>query len=700
MTRSLRPAGWAIVGLGLVIAAILVGKALLGDPGPQGAGTLRDPIDASQLTALDFGERSHWLQPWRAYLDTVPAQRLRDAVGINFNVDAAQAPATARLLARSGFKRARVEIGWGSLSYEDPDAISKLPELRTKLEALKANGIRPLILLNAHHGVPGPLRTFAATITSPAPAGARTLRVDATTAAAIVPGKTGLNALDGSYKAAAVLFTAVDRFGTATLSRPLPRALAPGQYPASKLRYEPFAPPVLADGRPNPAFEATMRGWLAYVDVVTREVKRVMGDDDFDVEIWNELTFGSDFLDRSTYYDPPVDPADGSTAERLQDVTQEILKRTVAWLRAPDNGVSNVAIGNGFSNQEPFSAGSTSPPGLTALGKHPYPPMRTFPRGSVFDAIRPLDARGRPEGRHDRQGAWHDAFVPSYTAFFPEYSLSAIQTESMVRDLSPIQTGIYGTAHGRDTHPEGAPAPTVWITELNLDPLVRNPQFSARDVRHIQAKAVLRSLTAYVNKGVSALHFYAATDPRYGLIDPAFFAAAGPALAGDPGDVTGGETMTAVRRLVGALDEARPVRRPRQISLQAISDAHGNRQFDGDGTPAHPPLYDRDVLGFFPYQLDARRFVIPIYVMTRDIGHVYDTDVPASDPRRLDLPAASFRLRIGAIDGVGARISASDPLTGATVPVKVVERTPRGLVVDVPATDSPRLLTIEERASR
>ncbi|MGI8793595.1 MAG: hypothetical protein ACR2H3_10530 [Acidimicrobiales bacterium] len=98
MTRSLRPAGWAIVVLGLVIAAILVGKALLGGPGPQGAGTLRDPIDASQQTALDFGERSHWLQPWRAYLDTVPAQRLRDAVGINFNVDAAQAPATARLV--------------------------------------------------------------------------------------------------------------------------------------------------------------------------------------------------------------------------------------------------------------------------------------------------------------------------------------------------------------------------------------------------------------------------------------------------------------------------------------------------------------------------------------------------------------------------------------------------------------------------
>ena len=220
-------------------------------------------------------------------------------------------------------------------------------------------------------------------------------------------------------------------------------------------------------------------------------------------------------------------------------------------------------------------------------------------------------------------------------------------------------------------------------------------------MRHIQAKAVLRSLTAYVNKGVSALHFYAASGPRYSLIDSAFLDAAGaPAAAGDRGDVTGGETMTAVRRLVGALDGARPVRRPRQISLRAISDTHGHRQFDGDGTPAHPPLYDREVLGFFPYQLDAHRFVIPIYVMTRDLGHVYDTEAPASDPRRLDLPAATFRLHIGEIDGENARIAASDPLTGAKVAVKVVERTPSGLVVDIPATDSPRLLMVEERASR
>jgi len=693
MKWSLRSAAWAIVGLALVIASILVGKALLA-PGhqgaaPQGAGTLRDPIDVSQQTAVEFGERSHWLQPWRAYLDTVPAQRLRDAPGIGFNVSPAEAPATAHLLARSGFKRARVEVGWGMLSYDRPGVITGLSELQARLGTLKANGIRPLILLNANHGRPCPMRTFSATVTVPAAAGQRTVVLDRDSAGSVVPGRTGLDALIPG-KAAGILFTSVDRSGTARLSRPLPRALAPGSYRVSTLRYPPFAPPRLPGGRPNPAFEMTMRGWLDYVRVVTRAVKRVLGDDDFDVEIWNELTFGSDFLDRSRYYDPPI--ASGGVR-----VLQEILKRTVRWLRAPAHGVSTIGIGNGFSNQGPFSAGSTSPPGLTALDKHSYPPLRSFPRDAVFDTIRPLDARGRPEGRRDRKGRWHDAFAPRYTAFFPEYALSAIQTESMVRDLSPIETSIFGTPHGRSTRPEGAAAPTVWITELNVDPLARNSRFSASDVRHIQAKAVLRSLTAYVNKGVSALDFYTAKDPRLGLIDPAFFGAAGAAAAGDPGDAAGGETMTAVRRLVGALDGARRVRRPRRISLRAISDEHGHRQFDGDGTAAHPPLYDRDVLGFFPYQLDAHRFVIPVYVMTRDMGRVHDDEAPASDPRRLDLPPASFRLDIDGIDTTKARIGATDPLTGATVAVNVLRRARGGLVVEIPATDSPRLLTIDER---
>src|SRR3954447_4820324 len=120
--------------------------------------TLRNPIDRKQQTALAFGKRSHWLQPWRAYLDTPPATRLRDAIGINFNVKPQDAEATAALLQRSGFRRARIEIGWDQISYDHPDELGKHEALHPLLGALGRHGIRPLILLNANHGAPGPIQ--------------------------------------------------------------------------------------------------------------------------------------------------------------------------------------------------------------------------------------------------------------------------------------------------------------------------------------------------------------------------------------------------------------------------------------------------------------------------------------------------------------------------------------------------------------
>src|SRR5690242_17454819 len=72
-----------------------------------GWNVLSNPIDSREQSALPFGTRSDWLQPWRAYLDTQPASMLRDALGINFNVDPQYAASTAQFLSGVGFKRAR-----------------------------------------------------------------------------------------------------------------------------------------------------------------------------------------------------------------------------------------------------------------------------------------------------------------------------------------------------------------------------------------------------------------------------------------------------------------------------------------------------------------------------------------------------------------------------------------------------------------
>ncbi len=203
---------------------------------------------------------------------------------------------------------------------------------------------------------------------------------------------------------------------------------------------------------------------------------------------------------------------------------------------------------------------------MTAIDKHPYYGIKRFPRDSVFNFLEPLDALGRksydqqtsPQGELVRR----DRFVPRYDALFPEYILTAIQTETLIRDISPITNDVSGTPHGRKTHPRGAAPPTVWITEANLDPTGADPsdptnpggsiaRLTRRDVEHLQAKAALRYYTAFVNKGVSAVHLFAVKGgATLSLVNPGFFERLRRSGGQYPGADAGGETPRAVRRLV------------------------------------------------------------------------------------------------------------------------------------------------------
>ena len=90
--------------------------------------------------------------------------------------------------------------------------------------------------------------------------------------------------------------------------------------------------------------------------------------------------------------------------------TRRSSRRTTAYLRDPANGVAGIGIANGFASQRPWDAGSTSPPGLTALSKHPYlySGMRRFPP-AVVDGTRPLDAQGDVDGTQNALGDWTGA---------------------------------------------------------------------------------------------------------------------------------------------------------------------------------------------------------------------------------------------------------------------------------------------------
>jgi hypothetical protein len=56
-----------------------------------------------------------------------------------------------------------------------------------------------------------------------------------------------------------------------------------------------------------------------------------------------------------------------------------------------------------------------------------------------------------------------------------------------------------------------------------------------------------------------------------------------------------------------------------------------------------------------------------------------------------------FRLTIGGLEAGPVDVRATDPLTGRSVPVKVLARKGGTVVVELPLTDSPRLISLEQR---
>jgi hypothetical protein len=663
---------------------------------PAPGGVVADPIDSRYLTGVPFGRRSFWIQPWRSYLDTWPASRLLDAVGINFNVNAGEADGTARLLGDSGFSLARIELSWNTLSYADPDRFLDEAGVRRRLVAMRDHGLRPLILLNANSGGPGPAESVNLVTMDAAPAGARTVELSAESADQVVPGKTGFNGLSfgGSPD---VLIKSVDGDGVATLSRPLPAALAAGAHPGATLRYAPFGPPRLSDGDPNPAFQETLGGWLRYVATVCAEAEEVFGPAGYDLEVWNELSFGSEFLDQGNYYSPPRESGSGS-------VTESLLESTVAYVRNPVHGISaGVGISDGFAGQTPFVSGGSVPVGTSALSKHLYRGPQYFPRNAVINSIRPLDALGAPDSTTSK-APYTPRFTPSFASALPEYFLTATQTETEVRDLAPITTEIYGVPHGREVGPAGGDPPETWMTEYNLNtntlfPLGSdNPDqyigsASAAEKERLQAVIVLRSLVSMASKGMARIYFYAATHaPGYSLVSDRFMDALSAAPGTYPGDQLGGPTMDALRRLLAGFQGPGPDGAPRRLELRSIAQEGNHAQFAGDGSAAHPDLYDRELLAVFPFQSSPTRFVIPVYVMTPNLTTVY-----SGSANRFDLPDENFRITLGDLPETASppTVSAYDPMRDEQTPARLVSRQGDRAVFEVAATNYPRLLSID-----
>ena len=687
---------------------------------------LEGPYEDPKQAAVPFGRKSYYLVPWLAWMDTWPARRFLRMPGVNFNVREPRAyEPVAEVLADAGITSARVEIGWGSFDYEDPARLNGADRVRDKLLALKRHGIRPLLLLNANSGWPCPIRSWRVRLLEDAAKSARSIRLEKTDG--IKPNVTGLHGQ--AYQTAYPLIVAVDEAtGRCDLSAPLEKPLKAGPVQLNRLRYQPLSFERFADGRPNPAAAETLDGWMTYVRALTAFAKKVLdteGADDagFDLEVWNELTFGSHFLESWHYYDPPRAQAKPRFRYQDKDFGYEVLlAMTVDFACDPANGLPGVRVINGFSNQRPWESGSTMWPGQAGISRHyytgidPYSPFDgnkgcVSPETDRSKAHPVLDALGRPDGKTDVDKAVPGTyFVPTFRASLPETTFYGYKTEMMSRELVPWPDVMKG--HGRYTHPGTGRCAEIWQTEFNMDrsPWARHLREAtgcAKDdprlatlMHAVAAKALLRSYFFYSHKGLETIEIYAAQEPDtfLGMIPTAFFdalKAADYALT-DEVRARRGLQLEAVGRAVRLMREGEEMAEARPLTVDRLVEEKPRLVFRGDGTPAHPDRYHRHDFACLPWQLAPGKFVVAWYVATRNVVHAWNPSREPLDPWRYAMPDQTFRLTLGNVRGQGAKVTAYDPIADRTVRVRVTSATPTTVTVVLPTVDYPRLLLIEE----
>lgn len=607
------------------------------------SGIAVEPYIDPQQFEVPWPKMSHYRQPWRGFLETRSSEDFLRGIGVNLHIPNENEELAVRLLAEAGFRTFRIEVGWGAMNW-DETRLNNEEQIRRRFELCAKYGIRPTILINAHQGVPCPAKFFTRRLMQDASAGATTVRLD--NVEGLVVGRSGLNGLTG-YWAAEALITAIDeQTGEVALSKPLPEPLAAGEVPMATLKYAPLFPPG------TPQFDETAAGWVRHTRHVCRLAEEA-GIEEFDIELWNELTFGTHFLNINDYYakDSPRVSTDQPDFLRPGGRCWELARRTVDAINDEFPQVRTIW---GFSNTTFYHCPIEDlPPGTDGQSYHPY-----------GTGTRVID--GTPS-RSDQPPL--EGFVPRYRLRMPEgWAATFVQTECLMRLLRP------------DKRLSQSPPETTrfyhYITEHGVLP----PECGvndAADAWRLKSLCATRSFCFWLNKGVDALHYFVA----YGK-EPAGFGLLPPDLPQLPADAAFDDVATpplhAIRNLTREFAESVPLEEIRPIEIEnVVAAGPQTKVFNGEGE--HPPLWHREVLAVLPFQVTPQKHVLAVYVMTRDV-----TEPFAPKWFRLDLRGAA-----------GERVRYYDPIEDRSVVIET-ERGDEGLVrVTVPVAAHPRLLILE-----
>jgi hypothetical protein len=407
-------------------------------------------------------------------------------------------------------------------------------------------------------------------------------------------------------------------------------------------------PPLYPVGTPE--FEETAAGWVRYALLIAR-IARQEGLTDFDLEFWNELSFGSNFVHVNSYYDPPI------VTERAPflhpgGTAWEMTRRAIDAVKKLDPRIRCIW---GFSNTTFFDCPVTDlPPKTDGQSYHPYGTgTRKLPEQEQHPEKPELNLEG---------------YTPKIEIRMPEgWAHTFIQTESIMRLTNP---------EARRKHPPGTRRFYHYMTEHGVAP----PECGVTEAGAawtLKAKTALRSYCLWLNKGIDALEYFCAYADK-----PTGMGILPPDLPRLPADVSfesaATPPMKAIRNLTRAFRGSVLLAKTRKLDFEATALGEQRKIFDGDET--HPPLWERQVFAALPFQANPRRFIVAAYVMT------YDVTKPMKESR--------YRLTIRRLPGRLKSVEYYDPLQDRSVAARITRTGNDRVTAEIPVLDYPRLLTL------
>jgi hypothetical protein len=75
-------------------------------------------VDPAQLD-VPWPKMSHYRQPWRGFLETRSAYEFLLGIGVNLHIPNENEELAVRLLAETGFRTFRIELGWGEMNWDE-----------------------------------------------------------------------------------------------------------------------------------------------------------------------------------------------------------------------------------------------------------------------------------------------------------------------------------------------------------------------------------------------------------------------------------------------------------------------------------------------------------------------------------------------------------------------------------------------------